>query len=73
MDYNAFKTLVMDAIASHDGDLSWYQLDRLLVWVNPEMSASLMPALAELEKEGKIFRVEDANSSQPRYTRSPGV
>lgn len=62
MNYKTFKTLVFDSITEHDGDLSWYQLNRLLVWVNPEMAASLTPALVELEKEGKICRVEGANS-----------
>lgn len=68
MDYNAFKSLVLAAIAEHDGVWTWYQLDRYLSATIPEMMGSLMPALRDLEQDGCIRLVgAEANPGMPRY------
>lgn len=71
MDFNAFKALVFSAVAEHDGDWSWYQLDRHLARTWPEMMGDLMPALRQLEAEGRIRPVPSGeNPGMPRYMLS---
>lgn len=71
MDFNTFKSLVVAAVAEHDGAWSWYQLDRHLAATCPEMMAELMPAIRELEAEGKVRSIPNgANPGMPRYKLS---
>lgn len=68
MDYGGFKSRVLAAIAEHDGAWTWYQLDRHLAAIAPEMMGNLMPALRELEQDGCIRSVGvAANPGMPRY------
>jgi len=73
MDYESFKELVFSAIATHDGEWSWYQLDRHLSQRNPEMMGHLMAALGELQDAGRIRSVVNiAIPAQPHYTLGNG-
>jgi hypothetical protein len=68
MDFGEFKELVFEAIAENDGQWTWYQLDRRLMGANPEMTASLMPAINELIRENRIRQASNSpKSGQPRY------
>lgn len=68
MDFKEFKALVLVAITDHDRKWTWYTLDRHLSRTNPEMMGGLMPALRELEAEGKIRSIPQATiPGMPRY------
>jgi hypothetical protein len=68
MDFVEFKKQVFEAIAENDGRWTWYQLDRRLLGANPEMAMSLMPAINELIRDGRIRVMPDSPiPGQPRY------
>lgn len=68
MNISEFRNLLLTKIAEHDGQWSWYQLDRAVISKNPTMNMSLMPTLQSLESEGLILPIIDSKfPGQPRY------
>jgi hypothetical protein len=67
-----FERQILELIAAHDGEFSWYQLDRALsVWAVerglPPL-ANLPGVLRALEREGWIAAAAGPNPSQPVYS-----
>jgi hypothetical protein len=59
---------ILHAIANHDGEWYWYQLDRAIISLKPELSMQLMPAIKTLERMGLItIRPNPAMDEIPRY------
>jgi DNA-binding HxlR family transcriptional regulator len=68
MDSRCFRKSILSAIASHDGQLSWYQLDRMVISQCPGLNKMLMPELAKLEQEELISSNPNINfPSHPLY------
>jgi hypothetical protein len=67
-----FERKILDLIAAHDGEFSWYQLDRALsVWAAERglsPLAGLPGVLRALEREGLIAAAAGPNPSQPVYS-----
>ena len=57
MNFHQLKRSVLENIAAHDGQWSWYQLDREILWKCPQLSQQLIPAINELEAAGLIRAV----------------
>jgi hypothetical protein len=65
-----FALEVLQEIALHDGQWSWYQLDRRLVAEKrrPELSVLLMPTIRQLELTGMIrAEINPDRPGIPRY------
>jgi DNA-binding HxlR family transcriptional regulator len=69
-----FQQEILELIASHDGQYSWYQLDRALsTWSvnrerNPPLLRSLTKVLRELEEQGLLVSEAGHVPSQPVYS-----
>jgi hypothetical protein len=68
MDQEAFRELVFQLVGDHDGEWSWYQLDRgvclrgAVEWVH-----TLIHVLDALEAEGLVRQEERHSPGQPYY------
>ena len=67
---------VLKLVSEHNGQWSWYQLDRALTqrvggWEPAIVSRDLMPALRELEQAGLIATSAGHNPGQPLYSITP--
>lgn len=59
---------ILRLVADHDGEWYWYQLDRALAGIYPEVSTALLPAVRELTAAGLIdIRPNLAFGNIPRY------
>jgi len=69
-----FQREILKAVASHDGEFSWYQLDRTLTndstdgGENVARMRGLLRALRGLEEAGFIASGAGHNPSQPLYS-----
>ena len=64
----ALKMDILREVAAHDGEWYWYQLDRRLLGMHPEVPDGLMAAVKELAAEGLIdVRPNPALGDIPRY------
>ncbi len=61
------KIEILKLIAKHDGKLSWYELDRTLIYqgVHPSLLSGIMPTLKQLEQSGLV--TAEGQGRQPRY------
>jgi DNA-binding PadR family transcriptional regulator len=70
---NPFQQEILETIAVHDGQYSWYQLDRALSQFSPRsednlpLMHGLSKILRDLENEGLIQARTDDPSPQPVY------
>src|SRR5579871_3322351 len=62
---NRFRLRLLALIQCHDGQLSWYQIDRAISADNTQREEHLMDALRDLTSEGFISSQVGANPSQP--------
>jgi len=65
---NRFRLRLLALIQCHDGQLSWYQIDRAISADNTQREEHLMDALRDLTSEGFISSQVGANPSQPTYS-----
>jgi hypothetical protein len=64
----ALKLAILQAVAGHQGEWYWYQLDRRLVGTIPEVPERLMAAVKELAAAGLIdIRLNPVLGDIPRY------
>jgi DNA-binding PadR family transcriptional regulator len=69
-----FRREVLEIIAAHDGQHSWYQIDRILSDFSPNggrnlpLLNGLMRVLRDLENDRMILARESDISSQPVYS-----
>lgn len=60
--------VLLRMICNHDGEWSWYQIDRALTTNGIFLQESLIVVLHELEEKGFISAQGEANPAQPRYS-----
>jgi DNA-binding PadR family transcriptional regulator len=69
-----FPQEILELIAAHDGEYSWYQIDRSLSQFSPNrvkyapLMRGLMGVLRELTDEGLIADAAGHHQSQPVYS-----
>lgn len=69
-----FHQEILELIAAHDGEYSWYQIDRSLSQFSPNrakyapLMRGLMQALRALTDEGLISDAAGHHPSQPVYS-----
>jgi DNA-binding PadR family transcriptional regulator len=70
---HALQREILELIHAHDGQWSWYQIDRALSHWSPQkeehrqMAGSLMDVLRELEEHGLVTTKAGHHTSQPVY------
>jgi hypothetical protein len=71
---DTFQREILETIAAHDGQLSWYQLDRSLSQFSPNRERNLpllrglTGALRAMEDDGLIAARAGHHTSQPVYS-----
>lgn len=63
-----FQLQLLRSIGEHDGEWTWYQLDRVINSAELPNGKNLMTLLKELESAGLIKKGPGPSSSQPTYS-----
>ena len=66
-DANHQRIAILQRLANHDAEWSWYQLDRALSTSGTILGANLVRVLNEMEQENLLLSIPTKNPAHPVY------